>query len=327
MISVRTLTQAIDIATMLVSEAETSDAVREMRPIALHGSFGTWFRGHADAEWPVQAGVFRDQPIDVRNEEGNLFHHFQLLAPEHHQTHRNAFDWLCLMQHYGLPTRLIDWTENLLAALYFAVRDHQPGPNRSQPGANGRVFVLAPRSLNRIGMAEPRHRERGIFVPESFHTVARAVLARSATRDQWREEMERMTFNGASWDANIAKSFLGADADAASLCDEKLTRPIAVFPNRVNRRLVAQAGVFTIHGGKYSLVDGTFPRPQPLGELSDEQPEPFLWSFEIPADCKVGIERDLMRLGIHRGTLFPDLDQQASHLKEIWSRLIPGGPA
>jgi hypothetical protein len=95
----------------------------------------------------------------------------------------------------------------------------------------------------------------------------------------------------------------------------------------VNRRLVAQAGVFTIHGGKYSLVDGTFPRPQPLGELSDEQPEPFLWSFEIPADCKVGIERDLMRLGIHRGTLFPDLDQQASHLKEIWSRLIPGGPA
>ena len=38
----------------------------------------------------------------------------------------NNWDLYFLMQHYGAPTRLLDWTESALIALYFAVRDN-PG--------------------------------------------------------------------------------------------------------------------------------------------------------------------------------------------------------
>jgi len=52
------------------------------------------------------------------------------------------FERLSMMQHFGLPTRLLDWTENALCALYFATtRRHNE---------DGVVYVLDPWGLNLI---------------------------------------------------------------------------------------------------------------------------------------------------------------------------------
>ena len=55
---------------------------------------------------------------------------------------REPWDYYFLMQHFGMPTRLLDWTESALVAIYFTVRT-------SLERDDGCVWMLNPRSLAR----------------------------------------------------------------------------------------------------------------------------------------------------------------------------------
>lgn len=105
-----------------------------------------WFRGQGNAGWALTPGLYRG-PVD-KYYERELVRDFRLhshLLLE--RTPTNYLEWLFLMQHYGMPTRLLDWTESYLAALYFAVSDRGST-------ADGAVWVLDAWSLNdhAIGM-------------------------------------------------------------------------------------------------------------------------------------------------------------------------------
>ena len=78
----------------------------------------TFYRGHADKDWDLLPSIFRT-PNGVEKEY-LLFRDMVAHEPQSFSECKSALDYLVQMQHYGLPTRLLDMTTNPLIALYFA---------------------------------------------------------------------------------------------------------------------------------------------------------------------------------------------------------------
>ena len=84
-----------------------------------------WYRGVSHSKYDLIPKVYRDH-LWNRHENfewwlfGDFNHRARPFIRDHHLY--SLWDWYFTMQHYGLPTRLIDWTEGSLIALYFAVR-------------------------------------------------------------------------------------------------------------------------------------------------------------------------------------------------------------
>lgn len=124
-----------------LGEAHTLSDLVEAAHIAERRLGGqVWFRGHAQGDWKLVPSAHRRHPVL----ESQFAHHFRLRAPSLDTNcpgHKDYVSWLPLMQHYGLPTRLLDWTESLLVAAFFAI---PPKPITSSSA----IWLLAPGHLN-----------------------------------------------------------------------------------------------------------------------------------------------------------------------------------
>jgi hypothetical protein len=97
-----------------------------------------WYRGHYDVDWKLVPTLHRGD----HESELNLLKRFRqdatlLLNPRP----KELYDWLFIMRHHEVPTRLLDWTESPLVGLFFTVNEKQD--------KNGALWVLLPHQLNK----------------------------------------------------------------------------------------------------------------------------------------------------------------------------------
>jgi FRG domain/SET domain len=118
-----------------------------------------WFRGQSSAEWGLLPKLYRDDsPIagdgvdaaDTRSDDDENREAFIRQAANLSDIRvSDKWDWYFVMQHYGMRTRLLDWTDGALLGLYFALRE-------SKGYDDAAVWVLDPFQLNKkvVGKAE-----------------------------------------------------------------------------------------------------------------------------------------------------------------------------
>lgn len=109
------------------------------------GQAGLWFRGHSDARYRLTPAALRYERLLDRNNALDLVPKFKRAIetklpnlPAGSEAEKQL-KWLQLAQHYGLPTRLLDWTKNAVVALYFTC---------NRPDRDGAVYILDPANLN-----------------------------------------------------------------------------------------------------------------------------------------------------------------------------------
>ena len=123
-----------------------------------------WFRGQSDLNWKLIPHIHRITGLG--GYERDLIRDFKLLSHNILQQHKleNEFDWLYVMQHYGLPTRLLDWTESSLVARRSEVEEFQE--ETEEEGGGGRQRMWNRRRGNgrkNVQKEEEEDREKNII--------------------------------------------------------------------------------------------------------------------------------------------------------------------
>jgi len=104
---------------------------------------GLWFRGHSNKNNKLMPSVYRSK--NAKCSAGKLYDDFYKRAGlllENAPPRENTAFWLTKAQHYGLPTKLLDWSNSPLVALYFALK------NERKFDVDGCVWVLNATELN-----------------------------------------------------------------------------------------------------------------------------------------------------------------------------------
>lgn len=169
-----------------------------------------WYRGVTNERYTLLPSILRD---DYSQYEFNITKKFRLMAPGFGETPETGRldQWLFLMQHNRCPTRLLDWSESLLVAAFFAT---EKAAKSSKLENDVAIYALDPIQLNKMSNMD--------YFPNTWvqNEVLQTIKFAFGTQDEL-VNGKRIPY---------------------------LELPVAIYPSTIHARISSQKGCFTLHG-------------------------------------------------------------------------------
>lgn len=205
------MSQPVDVTSVRTLD----ELVQVVRQLFLETRSRWWFRGHTDTTWELLPKVRRGYDVQTERYLTNLFYQRAKLRHANFPHDDDYAGWLALMQHYGLPTRLLDWSESALVAAYFATK-YDRDMSTWKGDREAAIWMLQPETLNN---------------GQGYGRVFPSLNAGSLSR-------------------LVQEAFKNAPASEISA---KTYDVIAAVPVNHDLRMVMQQGAFTIHASDVAL--------------------------------------------------------------------------
>lgn len=97
-----------------------SDFLNDIKGIKNKSGYTLFYRGHSDKNYELKPSIYRNENF-IKNED-KIYRETIAKVP-YDFNGKSSIESLALMQHYGVPTRILDLTTNALVALYFACEE------------------------------------------------------------------------------------------------------------------------------------------------------------------------------------------------------------
>lgn len=267
----------------------------------------TFFRGHGDSSYIIQPSIDRG----LREKENNVYEESIIENPNDFKDLNNHLDNLVKMQHYSVPTRLIDITKSLSSALYFSCSSNEK--------EYGELIVFTPEKVRSFhsdtisilaSLPALTYKKQQKIYDAAHFFVMNNTLDPSAL-----SKTDIANFNSANCTAlkpllheiSSEKPFT-AEFDPFSLMCYQFVQPI-----KDNQRIIAQQGAFIVAPlNPHILLSNPYKGDAPLGS---EQMNSFrlkdkhghVLHFIISPKAKKDILEELAILGVNKISIYPEL--------------------